>query len=307
MKNIFDNDAILARVKALLTSLAKAGGINLCVLDILGDPIVYPTNDCELCKRVRACPEGRAQCIKYASHAILECMREKRTYFYLCPFGLVDFVVPVFHEGEFLCAVCGGQVRCSEGAEGVDFAYPQMAVSVPGIDAAELEAVYDAMPDRPMEAIKENARVVEFFAGDITRLDTVVEVSRRDELNGIADRERLRPALTYIDKHYTTDISASEMAAMCHMSENYFSRMFGRVTGTTFPRYVTGLRIARAKELLLAGGSKVRAVAYDVGYDDPAYFVRRFKQCTGMTPAEWQKFGRAEREALRDADTSERS
>lgn len=45
MKNIFDNDAILARVKALLTSLAKAGGINLCVLDILGDPIVYPTND----------------------------------------------------------------------------------------------------------------------------------------------------------------------------------------------------------------------------------------------------------------------
>lgn len=44
MKDIFKDDVSLSRIKAVLTSLAKAGEINLCVLDVLGNPIIYPTN-----------------------------------------------------------------------------------------------------------------------------------------------------------------------------------------------------------------------------------------------------------------------
>lgn len=80
---------------------------------------------------------------------------------------------------------------------------------------------------------------------------------------------------------------------MPHERELFFPPV-GRVTGTTFPRYINGLRIARAKELLLSGTLKVNTVAYEVGYDDPAYFVRKFKQFTGMSPTEWQRFKRAE-------------
>lgn len=85
------------------------------------------------------------------------------------------------------------------------------------------------------------------------------------------------------------------MARMCHMSENYFSRMFGRLTGRTFPGYVTDLRLTKAKELLLEGDVKIGRVAYEVGYDDPAYFVRKFKAHTGMTPSEWQKYKQSEK------------
>lgn len=302
MKDIFKDDVSLSRIKAVLTSLAKAGEINLCVLDVLGNPIIYPTNDCALCKCVRESAHGRAQCIKYASHSVLEAMREKRTYFYVCPFGLVDFVTPIFYDGEFLGAVCGGQVRSTEAAARADFVYPFFGRNEYGVDEKRMRELFEAMPDRPAERFFESAKLVELFAGNLGSVTAVVEMSRREEAEGIAERERLRPAFLCIEKNFTKAMSLREMARLCHMSENYFSRLFGRVTGTTFPRYIADLRIARAKELLLAGG-KVRAVAYDVGYDDPAYFVRRFKQHTGMTPAEWQKFGLAEREGARRRDT----
>ena len=304
MKNIFKDDVSLARIKAVLTSLSKASDINLCVLDVLGDPIIYPTNDCALCKCVRANAQGRAQCIKYASHSVLEAMRERRTYFYVCPFGLVDFVTPIFYDDEFLGAVCGGQVRSTEAAARADFVYPFFGRDEYGIDEKKMRKLFEQMPDRSAESFFESAKLVELFASNLDDLTTVVAMSRRKEAEGIAERERLRPAFLCIEKNFTKAMSLREMARLCHMSENYFSRMFGRVTGTTFPRYIADLRIARAKELLLAGG-KVRAVAYDVGYDDPAYFVRRFKQHTGMTPAEWQKFGLAEREGARRRDTFE--
>ena len=304
MKNIFKDDVSLARIKAVLTSLAKAGDINLCVLDVLGDPIIYPTNDCALCKCARESARGRAQCIKYASHSVLEAMRERRTYFYVCPFGLVDFVTPIFYDDEFLGAVCGGQVRSTEAAARADFVYPFFGRDEYGIDEKKMRKLFEQMPDRSAESFFESAKLVELFASNLDNLTTVVAMSRRKEAEGIAERERLRPAFLCIEKNFTKAMSLREMARLCHMSENYFSRMFGRVTGTTFPRYIADLRIARAKELLLAGG-KVRAVAYDVGYDDPAYFVRRFKQHTGMTPAEWQKFSLAEREGARRRDTFE--
>lgn len=304
MKNIFKDDVSLARIKAVLTSLAKASDINLCVLDVLGDPIIYPTNDCALCKCARESARGRAQCIKYASHSVLEAMRERRTYFYVCPFGLVDFVTPIFYDDEFLGAVCGGQVRSTEAAARADFVYPFFGRDEYGIDEKKMRKLFEQMPDRSAESFFESAKLVELFASNLDDLTTVVAMSRRKEAEGIAERERLRPAFLCIEKNFTKAMSLREMARLCHMSENYFSRMFGRVTGTTFPRYIADLRIARAKELLLAGG-KVRAVAYDVGYDDPAYFVRRFKQHTGMTPAEWQKFSLAEREGARRRDTFE--
>ena len=305
MKDIFKDDVSLSRIKAVLTSLAKAGEINLCVLDVLGNPIIYPTNDCALCKCVRESAHGRAQCIKYASHSVLEAMREKRTYFYVCPFGLVDFVTPIFYDGEFLGAVCGGQVRSTEAAARADFVYPFFGRNEYGVDEKRMCELFEAMPDRPAERFFESAKLVELFAGNLGSVTAVVEMSRREEAENLAERERLRPAFSHIEKNFTKDIALGDMAELCHMSENYFSRLFGRVTGTTFPRYINGLRIARAKELLLSGTLKVNTVAYEVGYDDPAYFVRKFKQFTGMSPTEWQRFKRAETVTSRAASGSD--
>ena len=53
--------------------------------------------------------------------------------------------------------------------------------------------------------------------------------------------------------------------------------------------YVTGLRVARAKELLQQETLSMKEICVSVGYGDPNYFSRIFKKHTGVTPTEYRE------------------
>lgn len=69
------------RLKHALTSLSRASGLNLCMLDLMGNILIYPTNDCALCKFVRSDDKGRALCIRFAAHAVLDAAHNKKPSF----------------------------------------------------------------------------------------------------------------------------------------------------------------------------------------------------------------------------------
>jgi len=48
-------------------------------------------------------------------------------------------------------------------------------------------------------------------------------------------------------------------------------------------------RVQKAKEILLGTNLKLYEVAEKVGYTDPKYFSRVFKEVTGYLPAEYRK------------------
>ena len=52
---------------------------------------------------------------------------------------------------------------------------------------------------------------------------------------------------------------------------------------------ITNMRIERAKQLLSARAGMVSQIAYKVGFSRPEYFVRVFKQVTGVTPGNYMK------------------
>lgn len=97
-------------------------------------------------------------------------------------------------------------------------------------------------------------------------------------------QEALERALVYVQSHYTKNLSLEEVAAVVNLSYWYLSRLFTRLVGVSFQEYVTGLRLAAAKELLLETRLTVEEVARQVGYEDASHFTRIFKQRTGMTP-----------------------
>lgn len=55
----------------------------------------------------------------------------------------------------------------------------------------------------------------------------------------------------------------------------------------SFMQYLTRFRIEKAKSLLAKKRYMVYEVAEMVGYSDPAYFSRMFKQVTGLSPVEF--------------------
>lgn len=101
------------------------------------------------------------------------------------------------------------------------------------------------------------------------------------------------PAVKYIEKNYQkTDLTNSELAAKCNISEVYFRRMFNKYYKMTPKQFITEIRINNAKQLLSEGALKINAVAEKCGFSNQYHFCRVFKQKTGLTPTSYMKRNR---------------
>ena len=80
-----------------------------------------------------------------------------------------------------------------------------------------------------------------------------------------------------------------DVADTVHMSQSHFSTLFSQETGLTFTRYLTALRIGKAKELLATTQLRTSQIAFSVGYNDAHYFSYLFKKNTGLTPSEYRR------------------
>ncbi len=94
--------------------------------------------------------------------------------------------------------------------------------------------------------------------------------------------------LDYIERHYQEDIGLSELASHAGMSTAYLSVLFKAEVGESFIKYLTELRVKKAKNLLKEG-YKVKDVSDMVGYSNYRYFCDIFKKQTGQTPHEYKE------------------
>ena len=97
-------------------------------------------------------------------------------------------------------------------------------------------------------------------------------------------------ACLFMEEHFSDpNLMLSDAARAVHLSQSHLSTIFAQETGMTFTQYLTGLRIARAKELLENTDLRSFRIAENVGYNDAHYFSYMFKRNTGVTPSEYRK------------------
>lgn len=114
-------------------------------------------------------------------------------------------------------------------------------------------------------------------------------LSRRDELHMGQYRAMLDKARAYIAKHYADEnISLSEVANHVNVSPNYFSTIFSRETGESFIKYLTDVRMEKAKELLCCSDLRCAEIGFAVGYKDPHYFSYLFKKTQNCSPIQYR-------------------
>lgn len=105
-------------------------------------------------------------------------------------------------------------------------------------------------------------------------------------------RWEVSEVMRYVRKHYfREDLAISELASHVGISNSRLSVLFKQDTGMTINQFITGIRIERAKELLLQGNYKVYEVAEQVGYVTSQYLSKIFYRETGCYPAEYKRKG----------------
>lgn len=89
-----------------------------------------------------------------------------------------------------------------------------------------------------------------------------------------------RPDLPFVEK---------DIALAARTTPNYLSALFRQHVGKCFTDYVGEKRLALAKILLKDMTLGISDVSRRVGYDDPGYFARVFRQATGLSPRDWRQ------------------
>lgn len=100
---------------------------------------------------------------------------------------------------------------------------------------------------------------------------------------------RTSAARDYVASHFASELRLAVVASLCHLSESEFSRCFKKENGLTFSEYLMHCRIQKACDLLGESAVQVKAVAFEVGFNDVSYFARAFRRLTGTTPSAYQQ------------------
>lgn len=129
-------------------------------------------------------------------------------------------------------------------------------------------------------------------ANDLTKsfnklVTKVVEINQEKRISGID--ESFESIKHLIDSEYASNsLSLDKVADKLGYSVSYISAILKK-NDTSFTKYLTTVRMEKAKTLLADPANKVVTVANAVGYDDPYYFSHCFKKYTGVSPLEYRK------------------
>lgn len=107
------------------------------------------------------------------------------------------------------------------------------------------------------------------------------EVEKTVEVNPL-----LEQLLEVVRTHYQEPgYSFDDMANALGMSKSTLTRRLKSLTDKTPVEILAEFRLNKAKQLLLSGNATVSDVAYAVGFNDPLYFSKKFKEAFGCPPS----------------------
>jgi AraC-like DNA-binding protein len=115
-----------------------------------------------------------------------------------------------------------------------------------------------------------------------------------EDLRRVPDRDRAvrtwQAAIEYIEEHLHRELSRDQVAKALGVHPNYLSTLCSRHGGESFHRTVEEMRLARARILLDTDRDlRIADVARRVGFNDPGYFNRVFRNRQGESPGRWRK------------------
>jgi AraC-like DNA-binding protein len=95
-----------------------------------------------------------------------------------------------------------------------------------------------------------------------------------------------------IEENYTAQKNVSPYAEMLGMNPSCLNELSKRTTGITAGELIRNRVIDETKKLLYSSGMAGKEIAFQLGFDDPAYFSRFFKKYTGTTLKEFRENSR---------------
>jgi AraC family transcriptional regulator len=99
---------------------------------------------------------------------------------------------------------------------------------------------------------------------------------------------RLKRVVEYLDVSLASEVSLGDLADVAGLSPNYFLTAFKKATGKTPHRFLTEMRVTKARELLANPQMPIAQVALAVGYSSQSHLTTVFRRFMKTTPASYR-------------------
>lgn len=124
----------------------------------------------------------------------------------------------------------------------------------------------------------------------VWRLAQAGQREQQGDQRGVAGRQSLYTRwVVLLESHYREHWSVSRYAERLGLSAERLNRMVRAETGHNAQALLHARLAREACRRLVHVAAPVSKLAFELGFDDPAYFCRFFKRHSGMSPREYRK------------------
>lgn len=103
------------------------------------------------------------------------------------------------------------------------------------------------------------------------------------------DEKLINHAVKYVEDNIArSDLSVEELSKELGMSRVHLYKKLLAITGKTPIEFIRIIRLQRAAQLLRGSQQNISEIAYQVGFNNPKYFSRYFKEEFGILPSAFQ-------------------
>ena len=281
LKGLFSTEII----NDFLINFNKLTGLVTSVLDKNGQIIIPAQENSQFCQEISKLSNG----LKCRNSDIEHCKiasQLHKPYVYKCYSGLIDVVIPLYYNNEFLGAIITGQVLIK------GYKRPNLKKNLNIKNKfllKKLEKLLKKVPVLSRETIENSAYLI------FSVINYIIEIELRflkeNEITIEEEEEnskKIEEIKNYIKQNLKENLKLIELAKKVNLSPYYFSRLFKKVTNKNFHEFINNERIEEAKKLLKNTNYPISTIAYDLGFNDSNYFSVVFKKFTGKTPKEYR-------------------
>ena len=208
--------------------------------------------------------------------------RETRTL--ECFAGMQESAVPVWVGETLVGYLQTGQVFLQPpSGKGFQRAMKQVGGAASGEELREQRLAYLNSRVVTPPQYESILRLLAIFAGHLSAVGHRIVLRE-----SAAEMPAIAKARAFIAEHQAEEIHLHDVARAVGMSDFYFCKLFGRVTGVTFTRYLAQQRVEVAKQSLQNPGVRITDVAYAAGFQSLSQFNRIFRRVAGETPTSFR-------------------
>lgn len=272
-------DFDLLKIDSLMKDFYTVSNIRITLFDNeFREVTSYPKEIAPFCQLIRTDPNGAERCRNCDEAACRVASRQKGLHTYRCHAGLTENITPLY-IGDITVGYLffGHMFPYSSHEEGWQVIREKCKEL--RVDPELLKGACFQLPVISEEYITSASHISAAVAA-LIYLDRVIGTKEEDLAFKID---------TYIQSHYTEDLTAVKIADFFGIGKTQLYNIAKEHYGEGIAQHIRDLRVAKAKRLLEEGKLGLADIAYECGFQDYNYFITVFKKNTGTSPMRYRE------------------